>query len=87
MSHPSRLAPGSYVGAQRLFLTLCTHRRQRYFTDESVVALVQSQKLRTCAREQFDVLAYCYMPDHLHMLLVSSSETAEPRGWRASSNR
>ncbi len=77
MSHPSRLAPRSYLGAQRLFLTLCTHCRQRYFTDASIVALVHSHGLRTCARQQFDVLAYCYMPDHLHMLLVTASATAD----------
>ncbi len=40
-----------------------------------MLPLVQ-QILRTCEERQFALFAYVFMPDHLHMLLEGSSDTA-----------
>ena len=76
-NRPRRLAGVSYVGFQRYFLTICTAFRARRFEDEGVVGDVHRQ-FQQCAR-QFDmeITAYCYMPDHLHVLLRATSEQAD----------
>jgi len=33
--------------------------------------------LRVAEREHFAVLAYCFMPDHLHMLVEGTSDTSD----------
>jgi putative transposase len=65
------------LGSQRLFLTLCTHCKEAFFVDASAVALVELHLLRTCRREQFAVLAYCFMPDHVHLLAIATSADAD----------
>jgi REP element-mobilizing transposase RayT len=39
------------------------------FRDPVVVNLVNTQIVRTAAAECFAVLAYCFMPDHVHLLV------------------
>jgi putative transposase len=67
----------SYVGHQRYFLTLCTFERRRHFTSHDVVLAVRSQFVRPDAERAFAVLAYCFMPDHLHLLVEGASPTAD----------
>jgi putative transposase len=43
------------------------------------VALLAAQMLRTCEEHHFEVLAYCFMPDHLHLLLEGLSDDADMR--------
>ena len=64
-----RLAGFDYLGKHRYFLTFCTHDRRRIFETSSHVALVSGQILRTCREQLFEMLAYVYMPDHLHLLV------------------
>ena len=59
----------SYTGLYRYSLTFCTFNRQPLFTDATVVDLVRSQILRAAEISGFEVLAYCFMPDHLHLLV------------------
>ena len=66
---PQRAPFFDYLGLHRYSLTLCTARRQRCFTDAGVVWSVHAQILRSSAVEWFAILAYCYMPDHLHLLV------------------
>ena len=77
MSRPRRLDPADYVGLRQYFLTICTHQRGRHFTDTATVALVLAQFLRVAVDEQFEVLAYCFMPDHLHAIVTALSEAAD----------
>ncbi len=34
---------------------------------------------RTCRKKKFTILAYCLMPDHVHLLIEGSSETSDFR--------
>lgn len=38
-----------------------------------------SQFLRVCRKEQFVILAYCFMPDHVHVLIEGVREDADAR--------
>jgi putative transposase len=44
-----------------------------------VVDLVLAQISRAAQEQQFAVMAYCFMPDHLHLLVHGESEASECR--------
>jgi len=66
---PSRLKCFDYLGFHRYFLTFCTDWRRKWFVDSAAVDLVLSQFLRAASNEQFAILVYCFMPDHVHLLV------------------
>lgn len=76
---PARLKHLSYLGIQRYSLTFCTDWRRELFTDAEAVSLVLSQFLRVCRKEEFVILAYCFMPDHVHLLIEGVREDADAR--------
>ena len=73
---PKRLKTFDYIGCHHYSLTFCTFRRNRYFEDPALVRLVRAQLSRTPPDYQFDELAYCFMPDHVHILLAGLQEGA-----------
>ena len=75
--NPGHLKAFSYVGPHRYFLTFCTYSRQRLFQTPERVDFVLVQIERSAAEEQFAVLAYCFMPDHLHLLVEGCSESSD----------
>jgi putative transposase len=72
-----RAASFDYVGCHRYALTICTHRRQRWFTTEAAVAGPRVHLLRTSRDERFDVVADCFMPDHLHVFACGNDPQAD----------
>ena len=68
VSRPKRLSSHSYVGRARYFLTFCTHERLKALADSEVAARTLEQFRHTAAIERFAILAYCLMPDHVHLL-------------------
>ena len=74
-----RLREFSYAGLYRYSLTICTHRRQAVFTNREAVDLVVSQLLQSASRSAFAVIAYCFMPDHLHLLVEGTDDEAALR--------
>jgi putative transposase len=72
-----RLRGESYVGFRRYFLTLCTAERKLWFADESVVAFARSLLLQTAVDNTFALDAYCFMPDHLHILAEGLEQPAD----------
>ena len=71
---PPRLADSEYVGAARIFLTMCTFDRRRYFTSRVSIDTVLQQLLRTASVCAVEIVAYCFMPDHVHALVAGTSE-------------
>ena len=67
--YPHHLPSFDYKGFHRYFLTFCTHERVHYFARAESVHIVLSQILRTRTSQGFTLTAYCFMPDHLHLLL------------------
>ena len=75
----TRLSGFNYLGAHRYSLTFCTSGRERSFCDASVVRVVLSQIARAADIEGFNVLAYCAMPDHLHLLIEGRAATSDAK--------
>jgi putative transposase len=79
VSRPTRLPSFNYLGFAQYFLTFCVINRRRVFTNARVVDLALT-KIRQCASdERFSLLAYCFMPDHLHLLVEGKHEEADLR--------
>ena len=78
-NRPQRLNSFSYLGFYRYSLTFCTNFRAKVFVEKDAVQLVLLQFLRAAAEEEFSVLAYCFMPDHVHFLAQGESESSDGR--------
>jgi len=74
---PGRFPGFTYVGYSRYFLTICASRPGAPFRDGPVAESVLEQLRRALADEQFALLAYCFMPDHVHLVLEGLSDTAD----------
>jgi putative transposase len=77
VSRPKRLASHNYVGPALYFLTFCTYERAKALSDHEVAARTLEQFRRTAAIEQFAILAYCLMPDHVHLLVEGIAATSD----------
>src|SRR5262249_43836589 len=44
------------------------------FVEPSRVEIVLKQILRAAADEGFEIIAYCFMPDHLHLLVEARTD-------------
>ncbi|NOT27616.1 MAG: transposase [Acidobacteria bacterium] len=78
-NHPARLKTLNYRGLHRYVLTFCTHERRRLFVMADCVAVVYLQFLRAAAGSQMAILAYCFMPDHVHLLIEGLSDDSDGR--------
>jgi putative transposase len=58
--------PGPY------HVTLGTYERQPFFTSPELVAALREELASVAASAGAQIYAYCFMPDHLHILLVLS---------------
>ena len=74
---PHRLRTFDYLGYQRYFLTFCTHERRHLFVHPGPVNVVLSEILRACPVTRISLLAYCFMPDHVHLLVEGTEAAAD----------
>jgi REP-associated tyrosine transposase len=74
--YPKHLAGFDYTGFHRYFLTFCTFERHMYFREAKQVELVCGQILRAASECGFALLAYCFMPDHAHLLASGECDDA-----------
>ena len=77
--HPEHLKAFGYVGFYRYFLTFCTLERRQHFTTHAHVDVVLLQIQRAAIEQQFAIAAYCFMPDHLHLLVEAREEDSDVR--------
>ncbi len=73
-----RLPSFSYEGDYTYHLILNTHNRLPHFRDANLVSYCLRSLELSAERYGFIVAAYCFMPNHLH-LLVSGTERADLR--------
>ena len=76
-NYPKHLPGFSYIGCYAYSLTFCTRDRARLFTMTESVCLVRSQILRAAESESFNVTAYCFMPDHLHLVVEGGRDDSD----------
>jgi putative transposase len=66
-----------YIGKQSYSLTFCTEERRTIFDNAEPVDLVLAQLLRAAEQRQFAVIAYCFMPDHVHLLVRGLDDSSD----------
>jgi putative transposase len=74
---PGHLRTFDYLGLHAYFLTFCCDGQRRIFIGAPVVELVLEQILRAAAGERFAVVAYCFMPDHAHLLIEGQCDSSD----------
>jgi putative transposase len=74
-----RITGFPYTGYHRYSLTICTKDREPFFTDAAAVTPVLAT-IRQCAEScGFAVFAYCFMADHLHLVVSATTDCADLR--------
>jgi len=73
---PGHIQSFDYVGLYRYAFTFCCNSRQQWFQERDAVELVLLQIRRAASDEQFAIPAYCFMPDHLHLLIKGLSDVS-----------
>ena len=77
--YPPRHPSLSYTGEQHYFLTFSTNEGRGIFADGVAVDLVLTQILRTAGERAFEITAYCFMPNHVHLLVRGQSDRSDCR--------
>jgi REP element-mobilizing transposase RayT len=72
-----RLPPSCYLGPQWYLLTTCTLGRIPRFQDGRLVAEALGFLVEEAHTHGFDIQAYCFMPDHLHLLTNGAHPAAD----------
>ena len=75
--YPRHLRGFPYIGPHRYFLTFCCADRKDAFTDASAVDLVMTQFLRASSDDHMAIIACCFMPDHVHLVVEGSREDSD----------
>src|SRR5262245_28798146 len=76
---PGHLKTFDYMGLHQYFLTFCTNERNRLFVTAAAVDAVRTQIDRASTAYRFAVIAYCFMPDHLHLLVEGQADDSDCR--------
>jgi putative transposase len=71
-----RLRGFSYAGNYAYFVTCSTCQKRPYFKDKTVIDIVLPLLKRLSTRNSFNIQAYCFMPDHLHLLLSGEDKSS-----------
>jgi putative transposase len=74
---PRRLKDFPYRGCYRYFITIRSHSFERHFVCNEVVTKVIEILKNTSDQEGFSVWAYCFMPDHVHLLVEGGNDNAD----------
>jgi putative transposase len=69
-----RLKDFNYSGTYAYFLTILTKDHTAYFKEAEVIDSLIDILIETARSERFDVLAYCFMPDHFHLLVIGKDD-------------
>jgi putative transposase len=74
MARPKRLPGINYTGFAAYFITACTLDRRKAFTTQEFCGECELE-LFACGHEfGFTSIAYCFMPDHIHILVEATRE-------------
>ncbi len=76
-----RLARDLYTGEAIVAFSACLAARDCLFSDIQVAEVFTADLRMAAARHSCVVVAYCFMPDHLHVVLQGTSHEADL--WRA----
>lgn len=71
----NRLSLDVYRGPGRYFETMTTAGRHAWFRDGEIVGYCIKALKNACETEGFALEAYCFMPDHVHLLARADVES------------
>jgi REP element-mobilizing transposase RayT len=74
---PEHVKGFDYLGRYQYFLTFCTDHRHRLFVTADAVSTVRTQVSRAAVEQSIALLAYCYMPDHVHFLAEGQADDSD----------
>jgi putative transposase len=74
-----RLKEFSYKGTHRYFVTLCTYNKANIFCDDFLASCLLDSLRKKSGTFRFRVWAYCFMPDHLHVLVEGNDDASDFR--------
>ncbi|MGR3295094.1 MAG: transposase, partial [Candidatus Bathyanammoxibius sp.] len=69
-----RLKGFDYKGRYCYFVTCCTYESSLYFKNRKVVLSTMMILKETISAKKAGLFAYCFMPDHLHLLISGGAE-------------
>jgi putative transposase len=72
-----RLPATEYIGRKWYFLTMVAEGRRERFSNPRFVAENLSLLAARAACCHFDIWAYCFMPDHFHILTSGTQEDSQ----------
>jgi putative transposase len=78
---PHRLSRDHYRGPVTVSFTLCIDSFKKPFADADVVAAFVPLLAKAVEKSKCIVPIYCFMPDHLHVMLLGQANEADL--WRA----
>ncbi len=64
----------NYVPGGTYFFTLVTYHRRKYFDTPKKLNLLNGTIRQVQSNKLFDLLAYCLLPDHIHLLIELPEE-------------
>jgi len=70
----NRLPLDAYQGARAYSVTISTCQRAPWLRDAAVAEYCVGALREAAGPESFQVYAYCFMPDHLHLLLGTEDD-------------
>jgi putative transposase len=73
----NRLPLEAYKGRAGYALTVATHSRRPWFREEAIVQYCVKSLAESAQRCRFSVYAFCFMPDHVHLLVGGESDDAD----------
>jgi putative transposase len=71
----NRLDLQLYKGIRAYFVTICTKDQQSVFVDAKIISEQIKILNSCCEKSNFSVWTYCFMPDHLHLLLIGEENS------------
>ncbi|MGH7801997.1 MAG: REP-associated tyrosine transposase [Thermodesulfobacteriota bacterium] len=77
----NRLKNFDYASPYIYFITICTANRKEIFNNYETVSEVVKQLKETADKLNFQILAYCFMPDHVHLLVGLNEADADLIGF------
>ena len=68
-----RLPRKEYIGFKEYAITTDTYKRENRFYDPGTIDFCVEYLGKVAVNYDFDVILYCFMPDHLHLLIRGNS--------------
>lgn len=72
-----RLKDFDYIGTYAYFITIRTKDSTANFKEAELVNQLISLLFETAKSEEINVLAYCFIPDHLHLLVQGIDKNSD----------